>query len=90
MSFFPFTTAILEDFDNETTTDLKFGLDVKYGINESFTLDATLIPDFSQTAFDNVTLNLGPFEQTFSENRQFFTEGTELFSKGDLFFSRRI
>ena len=90
LSFFPFSTAILNDFDGETETDLKFGLDVKYGINESFTLDATLIPDFSQTAFDNVTLNLGPFEQTFSENRQFFTEGTELFSKGGIFFSRRI
>jgi hypothetical protein len=90
LTFFPFSTAILDRYDNETTTDLKFGLDVKYGINDSFTLDATLIPDFSQTAFDNVTLNLGPFEQTFSENRQFFTEGTELFSKGDIFFSRRI
>lgn len=90
LTFFPFSTAIVNDFDGNTETDLKFGLDVKYGINESFTLDATLIPDFSQTAFDNVTLNLGPFEQTFSENRQFFTEGTELFSKGGIFFSRRI
>lgn len=65
-------------------------MDVKYGITESFTLDATLIPDFGQTAFDNVSLNLGPFEQQFDEQRQFFTEGTELFSKGRLFYSRRI
>ncbi len=52
-------------------------MDLKYGITENFTLDLTLIPDFGQAAFDNITLNLGPFEQRFSEQRQFFTEGTE-------------
>ena len=41
------------------------GMDVKYGINNSFTLDATLIPDFGQVAFDNKELNLSPFEQKF-------------------------
>ena len=65
-------------------------MDLKYGITENFTLDATLVPDFSQAGFDNVVLNLGPFEQTFSEQRQFFTEGVDLFTKGDLFFSRRV
>lgn len=35
-------------------------------------------------------LNLSPFEQQFSENRQFFTEGTELYNKGNLFYSRRV
>ncbi|PKQ46810.1 DUF5916 domain-containing protein [Confluentibacter flavum] len=90
LSFYPFTSGIVNDFDGETTTDLKFGLDVKYGITENFTLDATLIPDFSQAGFDNLELNLGPFEQTFSEQRQFFTEGVDLFDKGNLFFSRRV
>ena len=65
-------------------------MDIKYGLTENFTLDATLIPDFSQVGFDNVELNLGPFEQQFTEQRQFFTEGTELFNKGNLFYSRRI
>ena len=69
---------------------VKGGLDIKYGINESFTLDAILIPDFGQTKFDNIELNLGPFEQTFNENRPFFTEGTDLFNKGNLLYSRRI
>ena len=63
---------------------------MKYGINESFTLDATLIPDFGQTVSDDVINNLTPFEQKFIENRAFFTEGTELFNKGQLFYSRRI
>ena len=74
----------------KTYGELKGGLDVKYGINDAFTLDVILIPDFGQTKFDNVVLNLGPFEQQFNENRPFFTEGTDLFSKGDLLYSRRI
>lgn len=90
LSFYPFVSGISTTFDGEHETDFNLGLDVKYGITENFTLDATLIPDFSQAAFDNVRLNLGPFEQTFNEQRQFFKEGVDLFNKGDLFFSRRI
>ena len=86
----PYTSFYLENNKDLTKGELKGGMDVKYGINDAFTLDAILIPDFGQTAFDKVELNLGPFEQQFSENRPFFTEGTELFSKGDLFYSRRI
>jgi hypothetical protein len=77
-------------FEGESEFEHNAGMDLKYGINESFTLDATLIPDFGQTAFDDQVLNLGPFEQRYSEKRSFFTEGTELFSKGSLFYSRRI
>ncbi|MBL7744485.1 MAG: carbohydrate binding family 9 domain-containing protein [Chitinophagaceae bacterium] len=72
------------------TGQVNGGLDVKYGINQAFTLDATLIPDFGQVQSDNQVLNLSPFEVRFNENRSFFTEGTELFSKGNLFYSRRI
>ncbi len=66
------------------------GMDVKYGINQAFTLDMTLIPDFGQVQTDNRILNLTPFEVQYQDNRSFFKEGTELFSKGDLFYSRRI
>ena len=90
LNLYPFSTGILNSFDGDIDTDLTFGMDVKYGITDNFTLDATLIPDFSQAGFDNIVLNLGPFEQTFSEQRQFFTEGVDLFSKGGLFFSRRV
>ncbi len=72
------------------TSNFNGGLDVKYGINQAFTLDATLIPDFGQVQSDNQVLNLTPFEVKFNENRNFFTEGTELFNKGNLFYSRRI
>ena len=66
------------------------GMDVKYGLNEGFTLDMTLIPDFAQVQSDNVYLNLSPFEVKFEDYRPFFTEGTELFNKSGLFYSRRI
>lgn len=66
------------------------GLDLKYGLSESFTLDLTLVPDFSQVISDNLVRNLSPFEQQLSENRPFFTEGVDLFAKADLFYSRRI
>lgn len=87
----PYSSLYLNANENQKTkAEFKGGLDVKYGINDAFTLDAILVPDFGQTAFDNVELNLGPFEQQFAENRPFFTEGTDLFNKGDLFYSRRI
>ena len=66
------------------------GMDLKYGINEAFTLDMILVPDFSQVRSDVQVLNLGPFEVQFDENRPFFTEGLELFNTADIFYTRRI
>jgi len=88
--FIPYTSAYYQQSDIGSDTTLKAGLDIKYGINDSFTLDAILVPDFGQTKFDNAILNLLPFEQRFEENRPFFTEGTDLFNKGNLLYSRRI
>lgn len=66
------------------------GMDLKYGINDAFTLDMTLIPDFSQVQSDNTILNLSQFEVKYDEQRQFFTEGTEMFNKADLIYFRRV
>ena len=90
LSFLPYISSYATNFDGETEYSLNGGMDVKYGINESFTLDMTLIPDFRQVGFDNQVLNLSPFEVQYDEKRPFFTEGTELFDKGYLFYSRRI
>jgi hypothetical protein len=76
--------------ENKNQTTVNGGMDVKYGLNQAFTLDMTLIPDFGQVQSDNRVLNLSPFEVRFNENRSFFTEGVELFNKGNLFYSRRI
>lgn len=86
----PYVSGYYQEDDFNSDRTLKAGLDIKYGINDSFTLDAILVPDFGQTKFDNAILNLEPFEQQLEENRPFFTEGTDLFSKGNLFYSRRI
>jgi len=69
---------------------LNSGIDLKYGITESFTLDVILIPDFGQIQSDDELLNLTPYEIQFSEKRQFFTEGSELFDRGEIYYSRRI
>ena len=91
LAFIPYLSSYVNySKESGTTSSYNGGMDIKYGINEAFTLDLTLIPDFGQVVFDNQVLNLSPFEIQFNENRQFFTEGTELFTKSDLFYSRRI
>ncbi|MEM1327463.1 MAG: DUF5916 domain-containing protein [Bacteroidota bacterium] len=94
LSATPFVVGYAQHSSDETSggwgQSFNAGMDIKYGINDAFTLDMTLIPDFGEARSDNQILNLGPFEQRFDENRQFFTEGVELFNKGGLFYSRRI
>jgi hypothetical protein len=88
--FYPYSQFNSEIYEGNTGKGISAGMDIKYGINEAFTIDATLIPDFGQVKFDEVELNLSPFEQQFDEKRAFFTEGTELFNRGGIFYSRRI
>ncbi|MBP6287473.1 MAG: carbohydrate binding family 9 domain-containing protein [Ferruginibacter sp.] len=94
LSFLPYLSGgfrVSPTGKGDVTEFLKSGgMDVKYGINEGFTLDMTLIPDFAQVQSDNVFLNLSPFQVKFDDYRPFFTEGTELFNKAGLFYSRRI
>ena len=97
LSATPYLSTYLENFYDKNadptsnwTRSINGGMDIKYGINDAFTLDMTLIPDFGQTISDDQILNLTPFEVRFDENRPFFTEGIELFNKGDLFYSRRV
>lgn len=94
LSFLPYLSGgiSISPSGNTTTSEVvkSGGMDVKYGINESFTLDVTLIPDFAQVQSDNVVLNLSPFDIKFEDFRPFFTEGTELFNKAGIFYSRRV
>ena len=97
--FYPYLQSSINFQKNlKPSSSYSAGLDLKYGISNSFTLDATLIPDFGQVTFDDEELNLTPFEQEFDENRPFFTEGADLFkivdratyNGGSFFYSRRI
>lgn len=90
LSFQPYQSSYVNKYNGRTNYNFIGGLDVKYGINDAFTLDMILIPDFGQAAFDETVLNLSAFEVQYKEQRPFFTEGTELFAKGGLFYSRRI
>lgn len=96
LQFSPYFSTYIDHYKSGTpgekdwTSSVNGGMDVKYGINQAFTLDVTLIPDFGQVVSDRRVLNLSPFEVKYTENRPFFTEGTELFNKGNLFYARRI
>jgi len=92
LSLTPYISAYIEkDAANKSYSySVKGGMDLKYGISESFTLDMMLIPDFGQVQSDDEVLNLTPFETYYDERRSFFMEGVELFGKADIFYSRRI
>lgn len=90
LTLFPYISTYVENYSGANAHTLNGGMDVKYGINESFTLDMTLIPDFGQTIFDNKVLNLSPVEVKYDDRRYFFTEGVNLFNKNDLFYTRRV
>lgn len=92
LSLVPYVSGYLEKSPESEKWGYSYnlGMDLKYGINESFTLDMTLVPDFGQVQSDDEIYNLSPFEVYYSEKRPFFMEGTELFDKGDVFYTRRI
>jgi Domain of unknown function (DUF5916)/Carbohydrate family 9 binding domain-like len=96
LSFAPYLNCGIEHFPYSETKSENYsyiyggGMDLKYGISESFTLDMTLLPDFSQVQSDDKVKNLSAFETTYSEQREFFKEAVDLFNKGNLFYSRRI
>lgn len=92
LSLSPYVSGYLKSEAGETQYNFSYnyGADIKYGINQSFTIDMTLIPDFGQVRSDDIQYNFTPFEIQYAEQRQFFTEGTELFNKGGIFYSRRV
>ena len=71
------------------------GVDVKYSVTPSVTLDLTYNTDFAQVEVDDQQVNLDRFNLFFPEKRPFFLENAGLFTIGspgevDLFFSRKI
>jgi hypothetical protein len=79
-----------DPFVDRRETGMRVGGDLKVGLGPSFTLDATINPDFGQVEADPAEVNLSQFETFFSERRPFFVEGTALLGSRGLFYSRRI
>ena len=80
-------------FENDPAYD--GGVDLKYGLTSSLTLDATYRTDFAQVEADQQQVNLTRFNLFFPEQRDFFIENASTFSFGAdgnvvPFFSRRI
>jgi len=82
-----------EEIDDQTTFDV--GIDLKWSITPSLTLDATVNTDFAQVEADDLQINLDRFNLFYPEKRPFFLENAGSFAVGvseevELFFSRRI
>jgi hypothetical protein len=60
------------------------GLDVKYGLGPSMTLDLSYNTDFSQVEVDQEQVNLTRFSLFFPERREFFIENSGAFTFGDV------
>ena len=68
----------------EFTTGEHIGVDAKYGVTPSLTLDVTVRPDFAQAEADEQQVNLTQFSLYFPEKREFFLENSGLFYFGDI------
>jgi len=69
---------------DEFDPDGHAGLDVKYGVTPSLTLDVTVKPDFAQAEADEQQVNLTQFSLFFPEKREFFLENSGMFYFGDI------
>jgi len=96
-------TRASNDGSGELLTDQDYdgGMDLKYSLTPSLTLDATYRTDFAQVEVDQQQVNLTRFNLFFPEQRAFFLENAGTFSFGEgagfggggnlvPFFSRRI
>ena len=63
-------------------TELKGGMDLKYGLTTTLTLDLTLNTDFSEVEVDEQRVNLTRFPLFFPEKRIFFLESADIFHFG--------
>lgn len=85
-----------DPFFDGTDQGGQVGLDVRYGVGTSFTLDATFNPDFGQVELDPAVINLTAFETFLDERRPFFVEDARVFDfrlsgeRNSLFYTRRI
>ena len=82
----PFATTafsqIRTDGNLDSDTDFDGGLDAKYGVTSSLTLDLTYRTDFSQVEADQQQVNLTRISLFFPEKRECFLENSGIFGFG--------
>lgn len=68
-----------------------YGMDLKYGITPGLTLDAAVLPDYSDVESDPFFYQVDPYEFELPENRPFYSEDSDTFTAPfRLFYSRRV
>ena len=91
-------TPATDIMDRQSLFGVDGGVDLKIGVGNRLTIDATVNPDFGQVEADPAVLNLSTFETYYPEKRPFFIEGMQIIrfpTFGDeggpgMFYSRRI
>jgi hypothetical protein len=83
-------TTVRETGGPSFKEDLEAGVDIKWGMTRSLTLDLTVNPDFAQVEADEQRVNLTQFSLFFPEKREFFLENSGLFYLGDAARNTRI
>jgi len=88
------------EVETKEDADQKLGLDVRWAVNPTTTINATVNTDFAQADADVQVNNISRFSVFFPEKRQFFLENASLFGTGLYedagnmiiapFFSRKI
>ena len=73
-------TTATPRLSNELDGDV--GVDVKYGVTQNLTIDATYNTDFAQVEADEQQVNLTRFSLFFPEKREFFLENQGTFEFG--------
>jgi len=69
---------------DESSNNSDTGLDFKFSVTPSLTLDMTYNTDFSQVDSDDERVNLTRFPLFFPEKRDFFLENAGIFEFGDI------
>ena len=96
-------TVSFEASERDVSDKVEGGVDVRWGMTQSLTLDLTYKTDFAQVEVDEQQVNLTRFSLFFPEKREFFLENAGVFEFGPrsatglnrppllkAFFSRRI
>ncbi len=80
----PYVATNFSERASETSSDFDAGLDLKYGLTSSITLDGTYNTDFSHVEVDQQQVNVERFRLSFPEKRDFFLENQGIFEIGSV------